>query len=193
MYVSDFLIENKSLSYYINNFNLRYFDNEIKNASGKLVLKKDYLELKNFDFYFDDSKIKFDLKISNDNWIQSNNLDSLKLSLNFHLDDFKLKKTFSNKIFKENKYDFSFNLNGQISKLEGFLNINLDNVIDLSSGILINNLDTNLKNTVLHLDLKKLNLFNDSFKYIFSDNFYSKYKKYLNELTYINSNGKIKN
>ena len=192
LYVSDFLIENKSLSYYINNFNLRYFDNEIKNASGKLVLKKDYLELKNFDFYFDDSKIKFDLKISNDNWIQSNNLDSLRLSLNFHLDDFKLKKTFSNKIFKENKYDFSFNLNGQISKLEGFLNINLDNVIDLSSGILINNLDTNLKNTVLHLDLKKLNLFNDSFKYIFSDNFYSKYKKYLNELTYINSNGKMR-
>ena len=192
MYVSDFLIDNKSLSYDINNFNLRYFDNEIKNASGKLILKKDYLELKNFDFYFDDSKIKFDLKISNDNWIQSNNLDSLRLSLNLHLDDFKLKKSFSNKIFKENKYDFSFNLNGQISKLEGFININLENVIDLSSGILINNLNTNLENTILDLDIKKLNLFNDSFKYIFSDNFYSKYKKYLNELTYINSNGKIK-
>ena len=42
------------------------------------------------------------------------------------------------------------------------------------------------------MDLKKLNLFNDSFKYIFSDNFYSKYKKYLNELTYINSNGKMR-
>jgi len=75
-YVSDFLIDNKSLSYDINNFNLRYFDNEIKNASGQLILKKEYLELKNFDFYFDDSKIKFDLKITNDNWIKSNNLDS---------------------------------------------------------------------------------------------------------------------
>ena len=61
---------------------------------AKLILKKDYLELKNFDFYFDDSKIKFDLKIINDNWIQSNSLDSLRLSLNLHLDDFKLKNLF---------------------------------------------------------------------------------------------------
>tara|TARA_B100000963_G_scaffold341991_1_gene342405 strand:+ start:78807 stop:83132 length:4326 start_codon:yes stop_codon:yes gene_type:complete len=192
LYVSDFLIDDKSLSYDINNFNLRYFDNEIKNASGKWILKEDNLELKNFVFYFDDSKIKFDLKISNDKWIQSNSLDSLSLSLNLHLEDFKLKKFFSNQIFKENKYNFSFNLNGQISELEGYININLENVIDLSSGILINNLNTTLENTILDLDIKKLNLFNDSFKYIFSDNLYSKYKKYLNELNYINSNGKIR-
>ena len=190
--ISNFLIYDKSLSYDINDFNLRYFDNEIKNASGKLILKEEYLELKNFDFYFDDSKIKFDMKISNEDWIQYNSLDSLRLSLNLHLDDFNLKKSFSNKIFKENKYNFSLNLDGQISDLEGFININLENVIDISSDILINNLNVNLENTVFDLDIKKLNLFNDSFKYIFSDNLYSKYKKYLNELTYIKSNGKIK-
>ena len=191
-YVSDFLIDDNSLSYEINEFNLRYFDNEIKNSSGNLILSEEYLELKNFDFYFDDSKIKFDLKIRNEDWIQSNGLDSLRLSLNLRLDDFKLKKSFSNKLFKENKYNFSINLDGQISELKGFININQENVVDLSSGIIINNLNASLENTFFDLNINKLNLFKDSFKYIFSDNLYSKYKRYLNELTYIKSNGKIK-